>query len=296
MESYLEEFVQVVDAGSVSAAARELGVPRASVSRRLAKLEASYGTQLLHRGSHRQTVTEAGNELYQRARRIVAAMDEAKRAVSQMDAVPRGVLRVGLPGSASLGMTLTQAYRRQYPEVEVEVVQSGSHADLLGDRIDVALVAGRIVDERLIARRVLSFDTLVFGSPEFLSAGVPTLETLPDVDCIVGLDDAGRPLTEWPLWNGGTVEVSGPVRTDGVDGQIEGARLGLGLALVPERGVERYVESGELVAVLVEEVGLATPVSLAWPQTDFLNPKVRAFVDLASNMLAAMESQPSTCA
>lgn len=288
MESLLEEFVCIVDAGSVSAAARQLGVPRASLGRRLVRLEESYGVQLLHRDTHRQTLTEAGNELYQRGRRIVAALAEARLAVSQLDDVPRGVLRFGMDGWASAGMMLTRAFRDRFPEVEVEVVTSHVFSDLLTDRIDVALTAGRIRDERLVARKLMTYDSFVYAAPSVLEGGLPTLETLGGFDCIVGFDGHGRPEPHWPLWNGGTIAVSGPVRADTIDRQVEGARQGLGLALLPSGAVADHVRSGALVPVLTEDVGVTNPVSLVWPYSDFRNRNVQAFVDLASGVLQEM--------
>ena len=97
MTEGFEELVAVVDAGSISAAARELGLPRATVSRHLARLEEHLGVRLLHRTTRRLTLTRAGEELYPRARRIVAEAQAAEAAVRRLDDTPRGLLRVSIP-------------------------------------------------------------------------------------------------------------------------------------------------------------------------------------------------------
>lgn len=287
-QSQLAEFVQIVEAGSVAGAARQLEVPRASVSRRLAKLEESFGVTLLHRQPPLR-LTEAGRELYQRARKIVADVEEAHRAVSAMDSVPRGVLRVGMPVGSGIEMTLAKAMRERHPEVELEFIETPTHDDLLGNRIDIALRVGKIDDEGLVGRKLVSFNKYIYGSPELIERlGAPTLKSLIDYPCLLGFDSTGRLESDWPLWSGGTTPVRGPIRTNSTTSQIEGARLGLGLAFCSERLVRAAVEEGELVALLQDEVGLTILARLVWPATDFMAPKVRAFIDLTTELIGKM--------
>lgn len=289
IESHLQEFVEVVERGSVSAAARALGVPRASVSRRLARLEAEYGVTLLHRQTHRQTLTEAGRELYRRARLIADQLAEARRAVGALDGVPRGVLRIGVPPDAGVEMALARACRAAYPEMQLELIASPDPLDLLGRGIDVALHVGPIEDESLIGRTLIRFRNIVCAAPALLERlGEPTPQTLPEWPCVLGFDAAGRPVAEWPLWAGGSVAVQGPVRANSMMSRMEGARTGLGLALVSERAARPLIADGALVPVLVDVVGSMTAVTLIWPAAEFMDPKVRAFVDLAVDVIDRM--------
>ena len=286
IESHLEEFVSIVEAGSVSAAARELSVPRASLGRRLAKLEESFGVQLLRRETHRQSLTEAGNELYLRARKIVAELAETRSAVQAVESVPSGLLRVGLPANAGIEMQLAEAYLRVYPQVQLEFVATHTHADLRDNRIDVALRAGPIDDVTLVAKKLVSFRNVVYASPTLLEQrGVPTLDTIADWPCVLAFDTSGRPVTRWPLWDGGTVAVRSVVRTNDAESRLDGARRGLGLTLASERLARSFVSREELIPVLTEDIGSVTSVSLVWPQTEFMPPKVRAFIDLAADVL-----------
>lgn len=286
MECQLEEFVQIVEIGSVSAAARALSRPRISMSRRLASLEASLGVELLHREPHQQTLTQAGTALYQRARKIVAQLQEARQAVWALDDVPRGLLRVGMPSALGVEMALAKAYQAAYPEVTLEFSACHAHGDLVSNRIDVALRAGPIEDERLIGRKLTSFRNTVYGAPEFLEKrGTPTLEDLSDYPCILGFDSHDRPDTRWPIWAGGCVDVQGAIRSNDMVNRIEGARMGLGLTMASERLAREWVEAGQLKPVLVDVVGSMTPIRLVWPATEFMDPKVRAFIDLATEVI-----------
>lgn len=289
IESHLEEFVAIVEQGSVAAAARALGVPRASLSRRLARLEASYGVTLVHRETHRHTLTQAGRALYQRARKIVGDLAEARQAVSRLDDVPRGVLRVGLPEAAGLEVPLASAFIARYPEVQLEFIGAQSHRDLLGSGLDVALQVGEVPDLNLIGRTLITFRRLVYAAPSLIARlGPPTLDRLATYPCLLGFESDGQPETHWPLWSGGRTPVQGPLRTTNLNSCIEGARRGLGLTLTSERAARPWVESGALVPVLEDEVGAQTTVRLVWPATDYLEPKVRAFVDLACEVIGAM--------
>ncbi len=289
IQSHLKEFIAIVEAGSISAAARDLNLPRASLSRRLQKLETFYGVQLVHRATHNVQLSRAGKELYQRARRIVADLEETERVVGALDAVPHGILRVGMPMGAGIEMALAEPFLRTYPDVELEFVATHTHDDLVSNGIDVALRAGKVEDENLIGRKLISFGNYVYASPRLLlERGTPTLENLSTWPCLLDFDVQGRPTRHWPLWNGSSTPVHGPMRTNNVDAQIQGAVRGLGLTLASERLVRPWVERGELEAVLDELVGYTTPVTLVWPPTEFMDPKVRAFVDLAANTISKM--------
>lgn len=203
-----------------------------------------------------------------------------------VDAVPRGLLRVGLPAGAGIEMRLAEAYLNAYPDVQLEFVAAHTHEDLRDKRIDVALRAGPVDDLTLVGKKLLSFRNLVYASPTLIEErGQPRLETLSTWPCVLGFDPSGRPVTRWPLWDGGTVNVRSVVRTNTVEGTLEGARRGLGLALASERLARRFVARGDLIPVLVEEVGAITSVSLVWQPTEFMPPKLRAFIDLAAEVM-----------
>lgn len=280
----LEGFVAIVEAGSVSAAARELGVPRATLSRQLSRLEEHLGVRLISRSTRRLVTTRAGQELYQRARQIVADTREAEQAIRAMDDVPRGLLRISAPSSPTGSVAkLVADFLHQFPLVQVEVLAENRHVDLVGEGIDVALRGGVISDPNLIQRILLRGRHTAMASPSYLErAGTPqTLEDLQTHACLVGFAGGHRPHRRWPLRSGGTVEVNGVHASNDLDCLRLWCLAGLGIALVPEELLLDEVECGQLVPVLAGEVGQETALAVVYPDRAFLQPHVRAFIDFS---------------
>ncbi len=291
----LVEFVAIVDAGSVSAAARSLRLPRPTLSRRLSRLEERLGVRLLHRTTRRLSRTEAGQELYLRARPIVVAAREAHEAVRRLDGVPRGTLRVSAPPGAGITFVgdLVFAYLERYPEMSVELEASSRHTDLLREGFDVALRAGIVRDQSLIGRVMWRSDMVALASPDYLAThGTPqTAADLAEHDCVRSYAEGKRPTSKWPLRQGGEIEVRGRLASNDMDLHLRAAAEGHGIALAPIELAHPLVEAGRLVQVLEDVIGLQTPVTIVYAERELLAPKVRAFVDVAVDVLAGRPSQ-----
>ena len=164
-----DAFVAIVDSRSISEAAREMGVPRATLSRQLARLEERLGVRLLHRGTRSLTPTQAGEALYPRARALLDGARATVTAVRRIDDVPRGLVRVTAPPLVSpmLGM-LISAFIRDNPDVQVEFRTSTEHFDLAAEQIDIAIRAGVVRDPSLIVRRLFRSDMLAMAAPSYL--------------------------------------------------------------------------------------------------------------------------------
>jgi DNA-binding transcriptional LysR family regulator len=277
----LEEFTAVAQRGSISAAARSMGMPRATLSRRMSGLEDELGVRLLHRTSRRMVLTPAGEELLRRARRLVADTEEAWAAVRRLDDVPRGLLRI----SSTTGFLdeLIVAYLEEFPEVQVEVRSTTRHVDLVGEGVDVALRFGEVRDPNLIARKVAGGRRHVVASPAYLARhGAPTRAgDLAEHTCLVGFAGDFSPQRRWPLVAGGDVEVGGRLAANDIRVLVAGARAGLGLALVPDAAVADSVRSGALEVVLDGIVEADASISLVYADREFIEPRVRVFVDRA---------------
>lgn len=279
----LVEFVAVVEAGSISGAASALGVPRESVGRHLAQLEERLGVRLLHRTTRKVTPSQAGSELYARARRIVAEGAAAVEAVRRLDGVPRGTLRVTLPPSdinANFAEML-RTFALAYPQVELEVLSVARFVDLVAEGFDVAVRAGTVHDPSLVTRTLGHSELIAVASPAYLEArGTPrSLDELDGHECLRSFDArTSRPRRTWPLKEGGEVEVHGRIATSDLPVLIRLALEGFGIAVVPEMGVRAAMAEGRLRRVL-DEVGGSGPISVVYPEREFLDPKVRAFVD-----------------
>lgn len=288
----LSEFAAIVESGSISAAARVLGLQRPTLSRRLSALEAELGVRLVHRSTTELTLTRAGEELGRRARRFAADAEEAWSAVRRMDDVPRGLLRVSTAGEALDELLLR--FVEEYPEVSIEVLETARVVNLIAEGIDVAVRFGAVRDGNLIARRVAAIKRIVVASPDYLARhGRPeTAADLAEHSCLVGYGLDGSPTKTWPLRSGGRVPVAGRVAGNGLRMLRTGACRGLGLALLTAPYAREQIELGTLVPLLVDELGDSVSVSIVFPERQYLDPKVRVFVDRAVPVLRAAYGDP----
>lgn len=281
-----EEFVTIIDHGSLTGAAEALGLPRPTLSKRLARLEDRLGVRLLHRTTRRLQLTRQGELLYERARPVVLAAREAEAAVRRVDDVPRGLLRVVIPAGVP-EQTFTRwlsEFLATFPEVSLDVVATDVHLDLVAEGFDVALRYGEIEDASLVSRMLVTNALIAVASPRYLeSRGTPAQAVdLADHDCIIGYKGSNVPDTRWPCLDGSTVVVSGTLTTNHVGLRIEAATGGLGIALLVDRTVAGQIDDGDLVHVLPGVIGRRDQVRLVYPDRAFLDPKVRAFIDFIS--------------
>ncbi|MEN0060649.1 MAG: LysR family transcriptional regulator [Myxococcota bacterium] len=283
----LRELVTVVDAGSISAAARRLKLPRSTLSRRLTSLEQSFGVRLVHRKSRSLRLTQAGVILVGRARHLLDEAEETWRAVRQFGDRPSGRLGLSTPPDAIFNQLLVN-FAEAHPDVELLVFASGRSVDVFAERVDLAIRYGAITDERLIARRLWSIPTQLVASPSYLQRhGRP--HQLADLAHHQGILRTGPDLYPepfWPLVEGGTIAIQGRVAFNDVHAMLYAAVQGLGIALLPVPLAERYLRSRQLEPVLPLEVGRPIPCSFVYPDHRFVLPQVRAFIDYAISYYA----------
>lgn len=277
----LTEFAAIVEAESISEAARELGVGRSNLSRRLSLLEARLGVRLLHRETRRLTLTPAGEELYKRGRRVAADVDAAWASVRQLDGTPRGPLRVSVPDEKLAKADLFLQFAADFPEVRLEVSMTSRHVDLIGEGIDVAIRFGKITNESLVTRKLATTTSILCASPIYLQrSGVPrTTEQLARHDCIVGFAGERTPGLTWPLLSGGSIRVQARFCAEGIDLRVAAAERGLGIALIPRALVAEQLMAGKLLPVLENHVGVETPMNLVFVDRDLMPPAMRVFID-----------------
>ncbi|MDB4928593.1 MAG: LysR family transcriptional regulator, partial [Myxococcaceae bacterium] len=182
-------FVRTVEARSISRAARELGVPRPTVGRRLARLEEKLGVRLLRRTTRTMVLTDAGEALYARARGVIAAVRDAEASVRRSDEAVRGVLRVSAPPLNSLQFgAMIADFIGRYPDVRLELDLTTRHVDFAAGAYDVAIRAAAQLPPGLIARHLARTRLAVVASPEYLARrGTPKRSTdLAKHACLVG--------------------------------------------------------------------------------------------------------------
>lgn len=274
------EFVRIVDAGSVAEAARQLEMPRPTLARRLAKLEASLGVRLLHRRTRSMSLTEAGRLLLPHARSVTEAALIARAAVAQLDDVPRGRLRLSVPPNLELSEFFS-AFLVKWPEVGLDVLATSRLVDLATEGFHAALRFGDVGDETLIGRKLGVANTLCVASPALLAR--VERPTHPDafihLPCLVHLTPDGRRRRQWPLRAGGTVRVHPAVAANDIRMLKTLAEAGRGFAMLPEPLVAPGIEAGTLEPLLNDMLGLEVALHLVYVERAFLEPKVRVFLD-----------------
>lgn len=279
----MEAFVEVVEAESFSGAARKMGVPKSTLSRRISRLEDRLGVQLLLRTTRQLSLTDLGRRYFERCRRIVADIRDAEAEVREANAEPRGVLRVTMPtqdGSALFAKVLA-GYLERYPEVDVHALVTNRFVHLVDEGFDIALRAGRLSDSNLIARQLMSASHTLVASPDYLEAhGEPAdVDDLRDHECLVRESPDGG--SQWTTADGRTIRVSGRLRANDIGVVKQATLAGLGLAILPSPMVTDALRDGRLVEVLVDEMRMTTGVYAVFPPGRQVSAKVRAFIDYA---------------
>ena len=275
-------FSQAVDAKSLSRAAAQLGVPRATLSRRLARLEERLGTRLLRRTTRSLLLTDSGEALYRHARIVLDALAQAEASVRQTDQAVRGDLRVSVPplGIESFyGMLCSFAER--YPEVRLQVHASTRIVDLRRDGYDVAVRASSQIEPGLIARTLVRDPLLGVASPAYIAQhGSPrTRRDLRTHRCLMGFARGEVPMSQWPAPGGGQVHVDGALFSNDVLFLCAAAVRGLGIAFLPLLVAHPHLESGALVPVLRGAIAAESRIAVVYLEREFVPPAVRAFVD-----------------
>ncbi len=246
------------------------------------------GLRLINRTTRRLQLTMAGEELYRHARAVVTAVEAAVEAVRRNDGRPRGLLRISVPPLHSedfMGMLLDFAER--YPGVELELLVSSRHEDLIARNIDLAWRAGTELDPGLVARTVYRTEMIGVASPAYLDrAGVPSSpDDLREHSCLLGFARGERPATHWPLREGPPIRVRGRLVANDVVLLLDAARRGMGIGLLPTVILGDALASGELVQVLPGVLGTELVVALVYPHRRLMRPAVRAFVDYVTERL-----------
>lgn len=290
-------FAAVVETGSVSAAARRLGVAKSVVSKRVTELERGLGATLLKRSPRSVMLTDRGRTFYERARTIMAALDEAATAVREEEGELRGLMRIAAPmtfGTMYLGELLWPLLR-QHPALEVAIDLDDRAVDLLGSGYDLGIRIGALADSSLIGRKLADIPRVLCASPKYLAkAGTPgALEELPQHDCI-----GYAHLAAGQVWQFQPVRGTSEVRSIRVKSRfvanngelMRGAAIAaLGLLMVPEFIVADALRSGSLTRVLPGCRPLPTALHALYPRDRHGSPRIRAVVD---HLLAAMRPRP----
>jgi LysR family transcriptional regulator, regulator for bpeEF and oprC len=279
-------FLRVVDAGSLSGAARSLGVSTSAVSAALARLEARLRTRLVNRTTRRLSVTEEGAEFYGRCKKIVTDLEAAELTVGHAGRVPSGPLRVGMPSMLGSKWIVPQLgeFIDAYPAVSLEVVCTDFIPTTIGDGLDVAVQIGELQDSSRTVKRLAVSEYIVCASPRYLaSRGTPQHpRDLADHQCLTYRRPRSGLIWEWRFHLDGkfrTIAMPGVVTMNNHEALVSAAAAGLGIVQVADYYAHACIQRGELVEILAEFKTDGYIISaVSWKQPP-LPPKIRAFVD-----------------
>jgi DNA-binding transcriptional LysR family regulator len=275
---------QVHKAGSLSAAARVLDVPKATLSRRLAALETSIGARLFVPGASRMTLTELGEQLAERAARHDDDIAETREWLASREATPQGRLRVSVPAEFAMLLLADSFARfvRRNPKVELEIDTTPRRVDLFNEPYDVAVRMGPVDEPELVARRYMLMERGLYASPVYLQAR-PAPQSPADLaehDFVV-LSQA-RDASKRKLQNGSQVveiALQGPLEANSIGLVLALTRAGGGIGSFPYGMVAADVEAGMLVPVLPDWSYEPLPVHLLTASRRLMPAKTRAFID-----------------
>ncbi|MCW0920944.1 LysR family transcriptional regulator [Pseudomonas sp. RG1] len=283
-------FCQVMDSGSFTAAADQLGLSKQFVSRRLMQLEERLGVRLLNRSTRRLDVTPLGQSYYESALRLLGEVEQVEQGIAGETAEPRGTIRLSAPLSfavAHLGCLLP-LFLQRYREVTVEVDLSDRPVDLLGEGYDLALRIGVLEDSTLIARRIASIERVYCVSPAYLAErGTPLKpEDLHSHDCLPyghgrsvqwRFNEApGKPLL---------INVTGRMRVNNGELLRDAAVQGMGITYLPTFIVGAALKDGRLVPVLDDLRPEPLTLSAVYPQHRQASRPVQALVEFLRERL-----------
>jgi DNA-binding transcriptional LysR family regulator len=287
-------FARVADNGSFSRGAERLGLPKSTVSRRIAALEGQLGERLFTRSTRRLALTDFGRSLLDHARRVVEEVEAVAQLAQQRQAEPAGHLRVSMPSdlAALLLAPAITAFSARYPRLRLDLDLSARRVDLVGENFDLAVRVGTLPDDAtLVARKWCDFSVGLFAAPAYLARhGTPaTPQDLPDHTALRLLGRDGEP-APWRLERGSELweaVAPGTLAANSLGALIRLAREGAGIVAANHLLVEPYLARGELAPVLAD---WSMPPATAWlvmPSRRLIPPKTRAFIEC---LLAAREA------
>jgi DNA-binding transcriptional LysR family regulator len=285
-------FTRIVERRSFTQAAADLDLPRSTATEAVQQLEARLGVRLLQRTTRQVSPTLDGEAYYQRCLRLLDELEEAEGAFRQR--TPRGLLRVDVQGALARRFVLPglPAFLAAYPELKIQMTEGDRLVDLVREGVDCVLRLGDLSDSAMIGRRVALLPEVTCAAPAYLERrGTPrTPEDLADHRMVGFLHPStGHPYPLELTIDGKPREiaVAADVIVNSAENTVAMGLLGLGLLQVPRYRIEDCLADGTLVEVLPDHPPTPTPVSLLYPRSRQLSPRVRVFIDWVAKRFVA---------
>ena len=279
----LRAFVRVMESGSFSTAANELGVGQPAISKRIALLEEEFTTQLFLRSTRKLKPTAEAHRVYDLARQLLHHFEQA-RSVTDAAPQPSGTLRLSVPSSFGRRyiMPVVADYLRDHPQVRVDIRFSDRRIDFIEQGIELALHLGPLAASSLVARRICTVRHYLVGTPEYLRRR-PQLDS-PDHlrhHLCIGYSRAPRH-AEWEFESESgrhVVDIAAAVTVDDIDAMREAVLQHLGLAILPAWGAAEAIADGRMRNVLADYAVPASTLHAVYPETRWISLRARSFLD-----------------
>lgn len=285
-------FVRVVDENGFSSAARSLNLSTSYVSRQISALEARLGVRLLNRSTRRQSLTPVGALFYRNSASILAQLEEAELAVTQMQSVPRGLLRVSCPEAFGCGYIApaVAAFMGLHQDLEIELILEDRRVHPVEEGYDIVIRLGETGGRDLLSREICPMRRLLVAAPSYVEVrGRPgDVEELRTHHVLV--NNAGGAGNTWHLHGPATIESVdlNPSLTSNHDGVLRAACVdGRGIAYLPDYLVGSDLREGALVPILDEYVEQTVGIHAVYPEQKHLSARVRLFIDVLVERLGA---------
>ncbi|WP_061708088.1 DNA-binding transcriptional regulator YafC [Pseudenterobacter timonensis] len=280
-------FVAVVESGSFSRAAEQLGQANSAVSRSVKKLEMKLGVSLLNRTTRQLSLTEEGERYFRRVQSVLQEMAAAETEIMESRSTPRGLLRIdaATPVMLHFLMPLVKPFRERYPEVTLSLVSSETFINLIERKVDVAIRAGTLTDSSLRARPLFASYRKIVASPDYIARhGSP--QTVADLSQHICLGFT-EPVTlnTWPLscCDGQLYEITSGISSNSGETLKQLCLSGNGIACLSDYMIDKEIASGELVELLNDvRLPVEMPFSAVYYSDRAVSTRIRAFIDFLS--------------
>lgn len=277
-------FVKTVELGSFSAAANALNMSSQLVGKHVRALESHLNVCLINRTTRHHNLTEMGRAVYERAKNILAEVEETEAITAQSHAVPKGRIKISAPitfGTHALAPQLPE-FLKANPEVNVDLSLTNRNVDLIDEGYDLVFRVGKLPDSGLVARRLKPYQLILCASPAYLKSAPPlkTVEDLVHHECLGFSYAALQTVWQFEGPKGAiSVPVTGRLISDSGDALLPAAITGLGIMLQPSEMVMPAIQKGLLTPLLPDYKVPTRPMHILYAQDRYILPKLRSFID-----------------
>lgn len=268
-------FVRLADLGSFTRVAEQTNTSKSMISKEISRLEGELGARLLHRSTRNVQLTHVGEGYLQRAREILAKLDDADNFVQDLQQHPRGKLKINAP--MALGITdlssLFSDFMRAYPDIELDIHLGDENVDLVEQGFDLGFRASsRPIDSSYVGRPLIDFNYRVCASPQYLemNPAITLPKDLKEHNCFVYSYFQGKNV--WPIEDG--ISVQGTLRVNSTVFMMEAIKSGLGIGFIPDFVCRGALEKGEVIEVLAESKKPSLTLYALYPSRHFVPAKL----------------------